>query len=98
MTFGEFLQNNGIAIETQLYTMPKRYTAKLVKPPLSITITLDKVRTEVIGMGATPNEAIVNLFDNCKGKQIRLKGWIDNEYIDTKLKVPNDIELQGLLD
>lgn len=92
MTFGEFLQNNGIAIETQFYTMPKRYYAKLVKPPLSITITLNKVRTEVIGMGATPNDAIIDLFNNCKGKTIKLKGWLDDEYIDTKIKVPQDFE------
>ncbi len=93
MTFTEFLTNNGITVETQQLTTPQRYCVKLVKPPLSVTTTADRLRTEVFGIGASEDEAMLDLFNNCVGKTIRLKGWDENDnYVDTKIKVPKDLE------
>lgn len=96
MYFKDFLLNNGLTVATTQYFNPDRFYSQIVSQDsnLKVYMSLNGFTTEPTRGAITYKMAVERLIEFIKGKQLKVKGWNSNdEYIDLKIKVPNDLEV-----
>lgn len=98
MEFKDFLLKNGLTVSTEQYFNPDRFYSQIVSQDsnLKVYMNLNGFNIEPMRGAITNKMAIERLIEFIKGKQLKVKGWNSNdEYIDIKIKVPNDLEFLG---
>lgn len=93
MIFSDFLSKYKLIWQIEKFTSPERLCITLMKDKLSIYVMQDGRKVLCSADGETSKEAVENLIEMIKGQRLRIIGYDSkDEYIDIKIKVPNDLE------